>query len=172
MFRLIIYNQIKTVLMKNILVVLFTIILFSCSSENENNNDSESFDPIIGTWTELGQGTVSDEGTKQFSEYDYFCATLGRFSFEEDGSYRIETYSESNGIAGDENCTSTGILIGTWENNGEYYLLIIESDSSNDPESGQAEIKIEFPDENQMEWIFDSESDGIDYTYELYEKVE
>ncbi len=158
--------------MKNTLLILFTLILFSCSSDNDDNNDSESLDPIIGTWTEIGQGTVSDDGTDQFSEYDYFCVTLGRFSFNDDRSFRIETFSESSGIAGDENCTSTGILIGTWENNGENYLFNIESDSSNEPESGQAEIKIEFPNENQMEWIFDSESDGIDYTYELYEKVE
>ena len=141
-------------------------ILFSCSSDNEN--DSESIDLIIGTWTELGQGTVSDDGTNQFSEYDYFCVTLGRFSFNEDGTFNIETFDGP-----DDGCFSTGVITGTWENQGESYLIRVVTDSSNGPETGQqANIRIEFPNENTMLWIFQSDLEGIDYSYEEYIRLE
>ena len=150
--------------MKKTLFILFTLILFSCSSDN----DSESFDLIIGTWTELGQGIVSDDGTTQFSEYDGFCVTLGRFSFNEDGTFNIETFDGP-----DDGCFSTGILTGIWKNQGESYLIEVLTDSSSESETGQkANIRIEFPNENRMQWVFQSVSDGSDYRYEEDTRLE
>lgn len=159
--------------MRNLLIIFFVTILHSCSSDNENANDSESTDQIVGTWTELGRGDVLDDGTDEFSEYDYFCVTLGRFTFEDDGSFRIETFSETSGIAGDENCTSIGVLTGTWENQGDTYLIVVTTDTSNESEVGtEADIQIEFPTTERMQWIFQVDSNGIDYEYEIYTRVE
>ena len=160
--------------MKQVRIYFLVLFIISCNNDDSNdtniddNNESESVDLIVGTWTELGQGSVSDNGTDQFSEYDYFCVTLGRFSFTEDGNFRIETFDGP-----DDGCFSTGILTGTWVNQGESYLFKVDTDSSDEPLTGQqVDINIEFPDENKMRWIFQSESEGIDYSYEDYVRLE
>lgn len=163
--------------MKNSYFVFFAAMLFSCSTDNGNSVDSvdsddsdipDSIDLIVGTWTESGQGTVSNDGTNQFSEYDYFCVTLGRFTFNEEGAFSIETFDGP-----DDECFSTGVITGTWDNEVESYLIKILTDTSDDSQAGQqANIKIEFPDSNRMQWIFPSNSEGIDYSYEEYVRVE
>lgn len=135
--------------------------------------DSESTDQIVGTWTELGRGEVFDDGTDEFSEYDYFCVTLGRFTFENDGSFRIETFSPSSGMVSDENCISQGVITGTWENQGDTYLIVVITDPSNESEAGmEANIQIEFPTNDRMKWIFQVDRNGIDYEYEIKTRLE
>ena len=154
--------------MRDFFILFFLSILLSCSSDDENSNGLESDDLIIGTWTELGGGNILDDGTDQFSEYDYFCVTLGRFSFQTDGSFRIETFDGP-----DDGCFSTGVVTGTWENQGNTYLISVVTDTSNESEAGQeANIQIEFPTTDRMQWIFQVDSNGIDYEYEIYTRVE
>jgi hypothetical protein len=152
------------------LLRFLAIILLFVSCNKENSTDTVQNDPIIGTWTELGRGDVFDDGTNVFSQYDYFCATLGRFAFDADGTFRIETFDGP-----DDGCFSTGILTGTWENNETFYSFKIVTDTSRDPEPDQeSSLKIDFPSSNQMRWISPEENsaENIDYSYEIYTKVE
>lgn len=150
--------------MKQLKIYLLTLLIISCSKDDTN----EPPDPIIGTWTELGEGIVLSDGTNQFSEYDYFCVTLGRFSFKKDGSFRIETFDGP-----DDGCFSTGVVTGTWENQKESYFLKIMTDSSDTPEIGEeANLKIEFPDKNTMHWIYETESEEVGYSYGEFKRVE
>ncbi|WP_158975343.1 hypothetical protein [Cellulophaga sp. L1A9] len=152
------------------LIRFLAIILLFVSCNKENSTDTVQNDPIIGTWTELGRGDVFDDGKDEFSEYDYFCVTLGRFAFDADGTFRIETFDGP-----DDGCFSTGILTGTWENNVTFYSFKIVTDTSRDPEPDQeSSLKIDFPSSNEMRWISleNSNTENIDYSYEIYTRVE
>ncbi len=150
--------------MKKTLFILLIILIISCN----NDDNSQSDDPIIGTWTELGCGNVLDNDTVEFTEYDYFCVTLGRFTFENNGNFRIETFDGP-----DDGCFSTGILTGTWENLGDTYLFRIITDTSDEPEEGEeGNIKIEFPSNNRMQWIYEVNQNGIDYEFFEFTKIE
>lgn len=135
---------------------------------NEVNFTTLEEDSIVGVWTEKGKGTVYNNGTEEFSPYDYFCVTLGRFVFESNGTFEISTFDGP-----DDGCLSTGVLTGTWIKNGELYTLKVISDTSANSEAGQeAELRILFPNDTQMEWVSESDSAEIDYSYELFELVE
>ncbi|WP_419211565.1 DUF5004 domain-containing protein [Maribacter sp. X9] len=154
--------------MKNSLFLFLSIIFFACSSDKTTTDEPKTIDSIVGIWTELGRGDVLDDGTDQFSEYNYFCATLGRYSFEADGTFRIETFDGP-----DDNCSSTGVLTGKWENTEERYLISVVTDTSNESAAGQeSNIEIEFPTDSLMQWIFQVDSPSIDYEYELFTRVE
>ncbi|MGJ8716426.1 MAG: hypothetical protein ACSHXG_15075 [Maribacter stanieri] len=128
-------------------------------------------DPIVGVWTEKGNGTVFLDSSEDFSPYTYFCATLGRYTFENDGTFEIKTFDGP-----DDNCISTGITTGTWEKNEDYYnfkvLSIINQDSENVEAGQENSLQINFISNNQMQWIYPKDSDTINYTYELFERVE
>ena len=155
--------------MKKTLLLLLTVFcLASCN--NNDNDDPQSSDLLVGTWTELGYGTVSDTGDVQFFEYDYFCVTLGRFAFEADGTFRVETFDGP-----DNNCVSTGVITGTWEKtSGNLYLITILTDSSvDDPLTGeQTTIPIEFPNKNRVRFIYQVDENGIEYEYEEFTRVD
>tara|TARA_R110000751_G_scaffold177128_1_gene283435 strand:+ start:107 stop:874 length:768 start_codon:yes stop_codon:yes gene_type:complete len=135
---------------------------------NEITFKTLEIDPIVGVWTEKGNGTVFLDGSEDFSPYTYFCITLGRFTFENDGTFEIKTFDGP-----DDGCFSTGVLTGTWIKNGDLYTLKAVSDTAENSEAGQeAELRILFPNDSQMQWISESDSAEIDYSYELYELVE
>jgi len=145
----------------------FFLVLLAVACSKDDTGDFTKTDLIIGTWTERGVGAVLNDGTTQFSEYDYFCVTKGRFSFMEDGSFRVETFDGPN-----HDCFSTGVLTGSWENQGESYFLKIITDTSDTPETGEeANVNIVFPDSNTMHWIFENESEEVDYSFDEYARV-
>lgn len=135
---------------------------------NQISFKSHQADPIIGVWTEVGGGTVYSDGTEVFTEFDDPCTKLGRYIFKGDGTFEIRTY---DGPA--DACFITGEITGTWERNGDYYHLRIISDTSENSEAGrEADLRIIFPSYNQMQLVFENESDLINYGYEQYELVE
>lgn len=150
--------------MKQLKIYLLALLIISCSKDDTN----ESPEPIIGTWAQFGEGIMFGDGTNQFHEYEYYCDTLGHFSFKKDGSFRAETFDGP-----DDGCFSTGVVTGTWENQGESYFLKIMTDSSDTPEIGEeANLKIKFPDKNTMHWIYETESGEVDYSYDEFKRVE
>jgi len=152
--------------MKKFTICFLAILVMACSKDDAS--DSTQTDLIIGTWTEVGTGALLNDETTQFSEYDYFCVTKGRFSFKEDGSFRVETFDGP-----DDDCFSTGVLTGTWGNQGESYYFKIITDTSDTPETGEeGDVNIVFPDSDTMRWIFENESEEVDYSFEEYARVE
>lgn len=138
----------------------------ACSKDDAS--DSGKTDLIVGTWNPSGRGTIYSDGASQFYGHKYFCTTQGNYSFKKDGSFRVETFD------GTENdCFSTGVTTGTWENQGESYHFKIITDTSDTSDEGNgANITIQFPDSDTMRWIFENDSEEVDYSFEEYVRVE
>ncbi len=153
--------------MKKALLLLFTVLCISCN--NNDNNNPESTDLIVGTWTEIGYGTISDTNDVEFFEYDYFCATLGRYVFNGDGTFRVETFDGP-----DNNCTSTGVVTGTWEKigNTSYLISILSDTSDDDPQTGrEVTVRVEFPSNDRMQFIYEINQGGIAFEYDEYSRL-
>lgn len=93
--------------MKKLLILLLvSIITISCSSDNEENTQ----DPIIGTWTlfAIENIEVSD------------CLKQSTWIFNENGTATKQDYEEAN-----QQCNSQPRENATWENlnNGSYRII-------------------------------------------------
>jgi hypothetical protein len=151
--------------MKQLKVCLLAFLVMACSKDEANN--STRADLLIGTWMESSSGVVDNDGTDEFNPYDDYCTLQSRYSFHKDGSFRVETFD------GTENdCFSTGVATGTWENQGESYFFKIVTDTSDSSDEGSsANITIQFPDSDTMRWIFKPNTEAEGYAYEEYTRV-
>ncbi|GAB4514376.1 MAG: hypothetical protein Tsb004_22380 [Allomuricauda sp.] len=153
--------------MKQLKVCLLAFLAMACSKGD--TSDLAKTDMIVGMWRISGGGIVySDESDEYYYENEDFCTLKSRFSFKDDGTFRVETFDGS-----ENDCISTGVLTGTWENQGESYFFKIITDTSATPEEGSsANITIQFPDSDTMRWLEESESEAVDYFFEEYIRAE
>ena len=154
-------------MMKKIIIYFLAILVVACSKDD--TSESTQTDLLIGIWMESGSGVVDiDDGTDEFFPYDDYCTLQSRFIFNRDGSFRVETFD------GTENdCFSTGVTTGTWENQGESYHFKIITDTSDTSDEGNgANITIQFLDSDTMRWIFENDSEEVDHSFEEYVRVE
>lgn len=152
--------------MKHLKICLLTLLIVACSKDDAS--DSTQTDLIVGTWRISGSGTVYNDGSSQYYSNGDFCTLKSRYSFNDDGTFRVETFDGS-----ENDCFNTGVLTGTWENQGESYYFKIITDTSDTPETDEeGEVNIVFPDSDTMRWIFENESEEVDYSFEEYTRVE
>lgn len=155
---------------KPFFIILFYISLaiISCSKDNNSNSPEELDDLIVGIWNQPGQGTVLNDGTDNYSIYTYQCAFEGRWTFESNGNFQIITFDGP-----DNECFETGTVTGTWEKiNNEEYKFMVLSDSNGNNENTTATLELIFVNSNAMRFVFPSEAENIDYSYEQYERIE
>lgn len=153
-------------MMKIIIIYFLVILVVACSKDD--TSESTQTDLIVGTWRISGSGTVYKDGSSQYYSNGDFCTLKSRYSFNNDGTFKVETFDGS-----ENDCFSTGVLTGTWENQGESYHLKIVTDTSDTPETGEeGDVNIVFPDSDTMRWLEQSASEEVDYSFEEYVRVE
>ena len=95
------------------LALIGIIVLSSCSSDDDSNNDAEL---LIGTWKPILLVQVCTSGSENVNVHPE-CVQMGRYSFFENGTYDFSDYSF--------NCEELSI-IGTWSISEENLILIRE----------------------------------------------
>lgn len=151
--------------MKQLKVCLLVFLAMACSKDEASN--SNRADLLIGTWMESSSGVVDNDGTDEFNLENDYCTLQNRYSFRKDGSFRVETFDGA-----ENDCFSTGVATGTWENQGEsYFFKIITNTSDTSDEGINTNITIQFPDSDTMRWIFNPNAEAEGYAYEEYTRV-
>ncbi|MCK0161693.1 lipocalin family protein [Allomuricauda sp. F6463D] len=151
--------------MERFIICFLALLVVACSKDEAS--DSKQNDLLIGTWMESSSSVVVNDGTDEFFPYDDYCTLQSRFIFNKDGSFKVETFDGTQ-----NDCFSTGVTTGTWENQGESYNFKIISDTSDTSDEGSsANITIQFPDSDTMRWIFNPSTQDEGYTYEEYTRV-
>ena len=93
---------------KLIIVAILSLIVTSCSND-DNGNDNGNNDPsIIGTWKTTKEVFVDSEGIMTTNNRDD-CEQMGRTVFSSDGNFSDSGYYS--------NCTVD------WENNGNWEII-------------------------------------------------
>lgn len=106
---------------KYLLLLLVAIFSLSCSSDDSNeiidhNTKIGDDDPIIGTWTLIGEGTIDTETGEETERTLSDCRKLSTLEFREDNTFVSEFFEED-----ELGCDSVlgGPVIVPWENNGD-----------------------------------------------------
>lgn len=118
---------------KYLLLLLVAIFSLSCSSDDSNviidhntetgdndpdngDDDPDAPDPIIGTWTLIGEGTINAETGEETERTLSDCRKLSTLEFREDNTFVSEFFEED-----ELGCNSVlgGPVIVPWENNGD-----------------------------------------------------
>lgn len=130
--------------MKELLYLIFVLLIFSFSSCNKDEEDT--IDPIIGKWFYYSENGEIFEG----------CHTNSYLTFEDDGTYFGEYFNED---FDSEECVSDGIwnTDATWNNNNDETYTFVNSG-----ETYTAEVQ--FSDNNEtMEVTFTYEEENGEY---------
>lgn len=102
-----------------LLMVVFCVIIFSCSSDDNDTKESSKEELLLGKWKRIRKGRICGSGTESIQELST-CKQKGTITFNSDGTYHEITYMIWN-----NDCVIDGEYKGTWElKNNEFYIIV------------------------------------------------
>ena len=146
--------------MKNLFLLAFILILFSCSSEEEVPSD-----PIVGTWFYYGVTEVTTDG-EEFETLTDECTKKSTITFTGSGGFIELDYREP--MNSDLGC----VLNEATANREMFWEEVSEGDYRIFSEGSTGRVySMRFPDKNTL-WMIPPggayERDGVTYEYTAY----
>ena len=144
---------------KKIISLVLSALLLSCSTGDNEENKTESIDPIIGTWKLTNIRIVLENGNETGEGYLDYCEKKDTYSFFADNTLEFTDFGAGYT---DEECRDDPFSgennpKGTWENTGNSTYIFHRSEKNGYP--FQTINIAEFPNSSKMIFSYDLSPD-------------